>query len=113
MSFGTTCPSISTDLVKSGDDFLAAHVPPILSSQAYLSGGAVFIVWDQGSGTFNPSDGPLPFVVLSPKAKVKHEGTLAYTHSSTLRSIETIFGLPLLRDAANATDLSDLFTSFP
>jgi len=35
-------------------------------------------------------------------------------HSSTLRTIEEIFGVtPMLGDAANATDLSDLFVSFP
>ena len=39
---------------------------------------------------------------------------IQYTHSSTLRTIEGIFGvMPLLGDAANATDLSDLFASFP
>jgi hypothetical protein len=57
---------------------------------------------------------PIPFFVLSPKAKVGHKSTTAFTHSSTLRTIQEIFGLtPLLRDAANATDLSEFFTSFP
>jgi len=32
----------------------------------------------------------------------------------TLRTVEEIFGVtPMLRDAANATDLSDLFVRFP
>lgn len=36
------------------------------------------------------------------------------THSSTLRTIQEIFGLsPFLGDAANATDLSELFTELP
>ena len=43
-----------------------------------------------------------------------YSNTIHYTHSSTLRTIEEIFGAtPLLGDAANATDLRDLFTTFP
>ena len=36
-----------------------------------------------------------------------------YDHGSLLRTIETIFGVPPLRGAQTATDLGDLFTSFP
>jgi hypothetical protein len=56
----------------------------------------------------------MPFFVLSPLAKVGYKSTTAFTHSSTLRTIQEIFGVtPFLRDAANATDLSEFFTSFP
>ncbi len=37
-----------------------------------------------------------------------------YTHSSTLLTFEEIFGLsPLLGNAASASDLADLFQTFP
>ena len=53
-------------------------------------------------------------IVLSPQAKGGVRNTIAYTHSSTLRTMQEIFGVaPLLGDAANATDLADLFTTFP
>ena len=54
-------------------------------------------------------------IVLSPHAKGQgYSNTLHYTHSSTLRTIQEIFGVtPFLGDAANAADLSDLFTAFP
>ena len=40
--------------------------------------------------------------------------TIYYTHSSLLRTLQEIFGVgPLLGDAAQATDLSDLFKTFP
>ena len=57
----------------------------------------------------------LQAIVLSPRAKGGgYANTIHYTHSSTLRTIEEIFGLtPMLGDAVNATDLSDLFVSFP
>ena len=40
-----------------------------------------------------------------------YSNTIDYTHSSTLRTLQEIFGVdgPFLGDAANATDLSDLF----
>jgi len=53
--------------------------------------------------------------VLSPQIKGGgYSNSVAYSHSSTLRSLQEIFGVtPLLGDAANATDLSDLFRTFP
>jgi len=51
--------------------------------------------------------------VLSPFAKVGYQNTIHYTHGSLLRTVEEIFGLPLLGDAKNQTDLSDLFARFP
>ncbi len=67
--------------------------------------------WDEGAS----GDGPIGMIVVSPKAKGGgYANTIAYDHSSTLRTIEEIFGVtPMLGDAANATDLSDLFVSFP
>ena len=112
-TFGTTCPSITTDLVKKGDDWLKAQVPKILDSAQYKAGGAIFIIWDEGSGTFTGSDGPVGMIVLSPFAKAGYSNSTAYTHSSALKTFETIFGVPFLRGAATATDLSDMFTSYP
>ncbi len=99
------------DPVKQGDTWLAQHIPTILNSQAYQNGGVVFITWDEGEG----GDGPIGMIVLSPNAKGGgYSNTLHYTHSSTLRTLQEIFGVtPLLGDAAQATDLSDLFKTFP
>lgn len=53
-------------------------------------------------------------IVLSPLAKVGYSNSIHYTHSSTLRSLQEIFAVtPLLGDAANATNLADLFTTYP
>jgi hypothetical protein len=89
------------------DRWLSEAIPTILRSQAYQSGGAIFITFDEGS----LSDGPIPMIVLSPLAKGNgFSNTIHYTHSSMLRTLQTIFGVtPFLRDAANAVDLSDLF----
>ncbi len=99
------------DSVKQGDTWLQQNLPTILNSQAYQNGGVIFITWDEGEG----SDGPIGMIVLSNDAKGGgYSNTIPYTHSSTLRTIEEIFGVsPLLGDAANATDLRDLFKTFP
>ena len=101
-----TCAPLN-DSVKQGDSWLAQNIPMILNSQAYKNGGIVFITWDEGEG----GDGPIGMIVLSNDAKGGgYSNTIQYTHSSTLRTLEEIFGVtPLLGDAANASDLSDLF----
>jgi hypothetical protein len=98
--------------VKQGDTWLSRQVPLILRSQAYKRGGALFITWDEGS---DHSDGPIGLLVLSPVAKGHgYANTIHYTHSSTLRTLEEIFGVtPLLGGAAHTTDLRNLFTTFP
>jgi len=99
------------DAVRNGDTWLSTAIPPILQSQAYQNGGIIFITWDEATS----GDGPLGLLVLSPDAKGGgYANTIRYTHSSTLRTLQEIFGVtPLLGDAANATDLGDLFKVFP
>jgi hypothetical protein len=95
--------------VRQTDDWLASEVPKILNSAAYSNNGALFITWDEGEGG---SDGPIGMILLSPLARDGgYSNSIHYTHSSFLRTMQRIFGVsPWLGDAANATDLSDLFT---
>ncbi len=93
-----------------GDAWLSTEVPKILASPAYQNNGALFITWDEDD--FLSPQGNLGMIVLSSLAKGGgYQSTNHYTHSSTLRTMQTIFGVsPYLRDAANAADLSDLFS---
>ena len=97
--------------IQQGDTWLSKNVPAILNSAAFKAGGALFITWDE-AGT---GDGPIGMIVLSPFAKGNgYENSIRYTHGSTLRTFEEIFGVsPFLGDAANETDLIDLFAQFP
>ncbi len=106
-------PNLQHDMhdgsVKQGDTWLSQELPKILNSQAFADGAIIFLTWDESSA----GDRPIGMIVLS--KKIKNPGfsnTIKYTHSSTLKTIQEIFGvLPLLGDAASskATDLSDLF----
>jgi phospholipase C len=99
----------STNRILNGDTWLANNLPAIFNSPAYTNNGLVVIVWDEGAGT---SDGPIGCMILSPLAKKNYSNTIHYTHSSLLRTFQNIFNVrPYLNDAANATDLSDLFIS--
>jgi len=113
-TFGTKCNTFTANLVKLTDTWLSTEVPKIQASEAYKS-GAIFITWDEGEGTLSPSDGPIGMIVASPFAKGGgYANTIKYTHSSTLKTMQEIFGVtPLLRDAASATNLSDLFKTYP
>ena len=104
-------PNLDNDMhdgtIPMADTWLSREVPKILASKAYQEGGALFIMWDEGD---DGTDGPIGMIVLSPFAKPNYSNNVRYTHSSTLKTLQEIFGVtPLLRDAANATDLSDLF----
>jgi hypothetical protein len=108
-SMHTSCNGV--DPIKEGDDWLRRTVPEILRSTEYRSGAALFIIWDEA----RRGDGPIPMIVLSPFAKGNgYSNNIQYTHGSTLRTLQEIFGVgPLMRDAAKRPDLRDMFTVFP
>jgi len=107
-------PNLCNDMhdcgIAAGDTWLSTELPKIMNSQAYKSGGAIFLTWDEGEG----SDGPIGMIVASPFAKGGgYQNSIHYTHSSLLRTLQEIFSVgPFLGDAANATDLKDLFKTF-
>jgi phospholipase C len=96
-------------LIANGDAWLQTNLPQMIN-WVNAHGGFVLVVWDEGSNT-NP---PLPFLAIGPQVKKGYGGPVAYSHSSTVKSVQEVFGLsPLLRGAADPTtnDLSDLFVS--
>jgi hypothetical protein len=107
-------PNLINDMhdgtIAQGDTWLSQNVPTILQSAAYQNNGLLLITWDEGASS---SDGPIGMIVLSPLAKGGgYHNTLHYTHSSTLRTFQKIFGVtPFLGGAATALDLSDLFVA--
>lgn len=104
-----TCPPLR-DQVRQSDAWLAQELPVIMGSRAYQDGGAIFITWDEGAS----GDQPIGMIVVSPFAKPGYAGSLQYSHASTVRTIEEVFGItPLLRDAGSVSSLSDLLSTYP
>ena len=95
--------------ILQGDAWLSTEIPRIMSSAAYQRGGAIFITWDEASiGQL----APMGMILVSPYGRGGgYASSQHLTHSSTLRTIQELFGVyPLMGDAANAPDLLDLFT---
>jgi len=98
------------DSVQNGDEWLATEVPKILASPAFKDDGALFITWDESES----GEHPIGMIALSPLAKGGgYVSKTNYFHSSLLRTVEEIFGVPLLRDAQNQPSLADLFNTYP
>jgi hypothetical protein len=107
-------PNLVNDMhdgtVKNGDDWLKIHLSEILQSKAFADGAIVFLTWDESEIS---GDHPIGMIVLSNKVKSPgYSNMIKYTHSSTLKTLQELFGLkPTLGDTASAEvpDLSDLF----
>jgi phosphatidylinositol-3-phosphatase len=97
------CPD--SHLVQAGDAWLGENLPPILAF-ANAHAGVVFLLWDEGDST-----GHMPFLALGPAVKPGYAGAVSYTHSSVLKTVEEMLGLPILPSVSGADDLSDLFVS--
>ena len=97
---------------QGGGHWLSNNLPQMIG-WVNARGGVVLVVWlvvwDEGGG--KAANGPLPFVAVGPHVKAGFASTLAYSHSSALKSIEEIFGVGLLRGAADpaTNDFADLF----
>lgn len=109
------------------DTFLASWVPRIMASPAYRQGGLIFITFDESGndenakaccgeqdslgftdpshpnvnepGLYGPGGGRVGAVALSPFIKPGTTSSVDYNHYSLLKTVEGIFGLPLLGDA--------------
>jgi hypothetical protein len=107
--------------IRQGDDFLAQVIPVIMASKAYQDNGVIILWWDEAEGDGMSGDNADDFahtvaeIIISKHAHkndhgVPYASTVNLTHSSDLKTMEETFKLqPLLGDAANASDLSDLF----
>jgi hypothetical protein len=104
--------------IAQGDNFLSQVVPMIMASQAYQDNGAI-LIWNDETEGETPATANLftsMEILISPLARGNaYTNTIAYNHSSDLRTMQEIFGvgpqqgIDFLGGAKSATDLSDLF----
>ena len=113
-------PNMCNDMhdcpVSAGDTWLKTWVPTIGESSAWKDNGALFITFDEGSGTSgccqNAVGGRIATLVLSPLGQAGFSSEVQYTHYSLLRTIEAAWQLPLLGQANCdcALPMADFFT---
>ncbi len=116
------CASGAPGGLTQADAFLSQWVPKIMAAPAYRDGGLIVVTFDEGSdaaaccgetagfsaghpnvplpGRTGPGGGRTGAVLLSPLIRPGTVSTVPYNHYSLLRTIEDIFGLPYLGDAA-------------
>jgi hypothetical protein len=110
--------------IAQGDNFLSIVVPQIMATQAYQNNGVIIIWWDETEGGDDASR-TLTEIVISPLAKGNaYASSVVMSHSSDLKTMEEIFGLPNVNNpipagetnnfgghnnVATVNDLSDLF----
>ena len=88
------------------DSWLAANLAPVLSSSWFEQNGVVIVTWDEGSDSSGccsgAAGGHIATIVIA--ADQPHHTTSAQPvdHAGTLRTVEQLYGLPLLGDAACA-----------
>jgi hypothetical protein len=92
-----------------------------MASHAYQDNGAIILWWDESESDGITGDHAddfthtIPEIIISKHAHTNQNGVpyaspVLFTHSSDLKTIQELFGVsPLLGDAVNANDLSDLF----
>jgi acid phosphatase len=105
--------------VQEGDRWLRTNLAPILSSAWFADDGTVIVTMDEnddqpgGACCGDAHGGVIPMVVISENSLGRGSTGLVGDHFGTLRSIEEVYGLPLLGAASNAAngDISGLLGS--
>jgi acid phosphatase len=84
------------------DNYLKGLIPRVLASPWYAENGSIIITWDEDEG-----EGKIATVVLHGAGGAKVLST-AGSHYGTLATIEDLFGVPRLGNAATAATLAPL-----
>lgn len=98
--------------VATADAWLRKTVTQIQASDAYDSGGAIFILFDEGNSRLPGASAPLSVIVVSSNLVSPGYATAtALGHKSYLATIEDIFGLSRLPSTASSTSINEVFKS--
>jgi hypothetical protein len=93
--------------IAQGDSFLAQVIPQIMASPAYQHNGAIIIWWDESEGG-DGTNRTIPEIVISPLAKGNaYASPVPVSHSSDIKTVEEIFGLPFLNNPIPATETNN------
>lgn len=105
---GSPCPGDHATWMRSGDTYLSHLVPRIMHSPAWTSRSIIFIVWDESDSSnesccgFSRGGGRVPAIVIAPGMR-HHTSKVPYNHYSLLRTLQSIWKLPCLRQTCKST----------
>ena len=109
--FALVVPDLCDDMhdcsVATGDQWLRAHVVPLLHSPA-LAGGVVFVVFDEGTSSTG-GGGHVYALALGPTVRGGSRFTRATNHYGLLRTIEDAWKLPRLGFSRTGTPIGGIW----
>jgi hypothetical protein len=89
------------------DAFLRSVIPPVLASAWYAANGVVIITWDEADGgdssgcCHGAAGGHVPVIVLSAAGRPGLQLDTQVAHAGILRTVEQLYGVEPLADAAD------------
>ena len=110
-NFWFIVPNLCNDMhdcsITTGDSFLRAFMPKILTSSAFAN-SVVFLTWDEGT-TATGGGGKVATIVMSPLGKPAFVSSTSHSHYSLVHTVENAWGMPCLANACPANDLREFF----
>ncbi|HEX3800541.1 MAG TPA: alkaline phosphatase family protein [Verrucomicrobiae bacterium] len=92
--------------IAQGDNFLSIILPRIMASAEYQDNGMI-VIWYDESEYEDDTNHPIPAIIISPWARGNgYASQKIMSHSSDLKTMEEIFGLPLLTNAIPPAETS-------
>lgn len=106
------CNNIHSCAPQIGDAWLEKIVAKIMASPGYKNGGALFVLFDEGSNRVFGASATLATIVASPNLVTPGFATgTPFTHASYLATVEDIFGLPRLPTTRGAVSMGEFFSA--
>lgn len=110
--FSLVIPDLCNDMhdcsVQRGDTWLDAFLAPLLGNPQ-LSGGAIFVTFDESFEDDATGGGRIATLVLGPKVRPHARSRTHYTHYSLLRTIEDAWQLPHLGNSAGSVPITGIW----
>lgn len=98
------------------DSWLQTNLAPVLSSSWFQQNGVVIVTWDEGSDNSGCCGGAyggrIATIVITASQQQHLTSAQPVDHAGTLRTVERLYGVPLLGDAA-CTCSGDLAALIP
>ena len=100
------CPSFLFDAqnIHAGDTWLSTELPRLIAYTQAHDDAVIFLTWDEGDAT-----NVVPLLAIGNYVKGGDAASTRYTHSSLLKSVEKLLGVPVLPSVMAANDFADMF----
>lgn len=96
--------------LASADNFLKAHIAPLLANPSFAQNGLLILWWDEGAASDTRNGGGRIAVVLAgPRVKNGFRSDTRYMQESILRLSMQTLGLEGMGTGANATQMGEFF----